>query len=332
MSDNFRFALDADAITRVVPFVLPLKLRFRQVTSRAGVLVEGPEGWGEFSPFPDYGPGYAARWYAAAVDAATRPLPAPLRDSVPVNTTVPAVDPDVAYGLVLQSQCRTAKVKVGEPGQDLSQDVARVRAVRAAFDAAGVADARIRVDANGAWDVETAVMAIARLVRAARGLEYVEQPCASIPELAQVRRRSAVPIAADESIRTSEDPVKVRDAEAADIIVIKAQPLYGVNAALEIIASVGLPAVISSAVESSVGLALGVALAAAVPELRYDCGLGTASLLARDVTTTPLLPVDGHLPVGRVVPDGALEEVTPHEPEATQLLERFYAAQRAYSG
>lgn len=310
-------------LTSLRAFVVPMRLRFRRVTNRAGVLLEGPAGWGEFSPFPDYGPAYAARWLAAAQEAATVAFPPAVRDQVPVNTTVPAVPPGQAHDLAAASGCATAKVKVAETGQDLADDLARVSAVR---DALGP-DAHIRVDANGAWDVESAVLAITRLDRAAGGLEYVEQPCATLEELREVRRRVAVPLAADESVRTADDPLRVAGLDAADIVVVKVQPLGGVHRALEVIDAAGLPAVVSSALETSVGLAAGVALAAALPDLPYACGLGTGTLLASDVTDRPLLPEDGHLPVRRVAPDPALLDQAAPSPEQTlALFERMQAA------
>ena len=186
-------------------------------------------------------------------------------------------------------------MKVAERGQVLADDLARVEAVR---DALGP-DGLIRVDANGAWDVDEAVRAIAALDRAAGGLEYVEQPVASVEDLAVVRRRVGVPIAADESIRRAEDPYRVRDLEAADIAVLKVQPLGGVRACLRIAEDIGMPVVVSSAVESSVGIAAGVALAAALPELHHACGLATIQLLTDDVAVEPMLPVDGMLAVTR---------------------------------
>ncbi|WP_368070828.1 o-succinylbenzoate synthase [Nitriliruptor sp.] len=306
-----------------------MRLRFRGVTSRSGVLLHGPAGWGEFSPFPEYGPGYASRWLAAARAAALDPFPPPVRDRVPVNTTVPAVDPATARRLVARSGCTTAKVKVGEAGQDLAADVDRVAAVRDALGPTG----RIRVDANAAWDVETAVLAIGRLDTAAGGLEYVEQPCATLSELAEVRRRVDVPLAADESVRTADDPLRIAGLDAADLVVIKVQPLGGVQRALEVVDAAGLPAVVSSALETSVGLAAGVALAAALPELPYACGLGTATLLAADVTDRPLEPVDGHVEVRRIEPDPALlDQATPDPDTALALIERLGAASAHLAG
>ena len=282
-------------------FSVPMRTRFRGVTVREGVLLAGAAGWGEFSPFLEYDAAVAAPWLAAAVEAAEVGWPAAVRDRVPVNVTVPAVDPEAAHAVVLRGGCGTAKVKVAEPGQTTADDEARLEAVR---DALGP-DGRVRVDANGAWSVDDAVRAVARLDRAAGGLEYVEQPCATVEELAQVRRRVSVPIAADESIRRAEDPYRVRDLEAADIAVLKVQPLGGVRACLRIAEEIGLPVVVSSALESSVGIAAGLALAGALPELPYACGLATVQLLTADVVAESLLPVDGSLPVGAPVVDPA---------------------------
>jgi len=272
-------------------FAIPMRTRFRGVTVREGALIEGPAGWGEFSPFAEYGPRECARWLAAALEAACSGWPPPARHRVGVNVTVPAVGPDRAREIVAGSGCRTAKVKVAEAGQADADDLARVAAVREAMGPAG----RIRVDANGAWDVAHAERMLAAL--APFGLEYAEQPCATLPELAELRRRVDVPLAADESIRRADDPLAVRAAGAADIVVLKVQPLGGVRAALRVAAACGLPVVVSSAIESSVGLAAGVALAAALPELPYDCGLATMSLLTGDVTADPLAAEDGTLPV-----------------------------------
>ena len=188
-------------------FAIPMRTRFRGITVREGALIQGPSGWGEFSPFAGYGPAESARWLASAIESATVPWPAPLRDSVPVNVTVPAVGPARAYEIVAASGCRTAKVKVAERGQAPGEDIDRVAAVRDALDAAGPGG-RIRVDANGGWTVDQA----ARMLRAIGkyGLEYAEQPCATLGELASLRRRLDIPVAADESIRKAEDPLRVR--------------------------------------------------------------------------------------------------------------------------
>jgi O-succinylbenzoate synthase len=314
-------------IDAVVPFRVPLTTRFRGVHERHGLLLHGPHGWGEWSPFDEYDDTVAAVWLASALDAACTPPPRALRDEVPVNVTVPAVGPDEAHAIVAASGCATAKVKVAEPGQTLADDVARVAAVRVALDAAhGAGQGRVRVDANAAWTVDAAVEALGRLQEAAHGLEYAEQPCATLEALAEVRARTGVRIAADEAIRRDHaDPALVRN--AVDVAVIKVQPSGGATAALALVARLGLPVVVSSALETSVGLAAGVRLAAALPELPYACGLATGLLLADDVVTRPLRPVGGVLRATGAA-DLALRDPLPSPPQerVRWLLERLERA------
>jgi O-succinylbenzoate synthase len=306
-------------------FAIPMTTRFRGITVREGALVEGDAGWGEWSPFVEYPPDVAEPWLRCAEEAAAGDWPEPVRDRVPVNATVPVVAPEAAHALVLRSGCTTAKVKVADPGSALADDLARVEAVRDALGPSG----QVRVDANGAWSVDEAVAAVAALDRAAGGLEYVEQPCATVEDLAAVRRRVEVAIAADESIRRAEDPYRVRDLAAADIAVLKVQPLGGVRACLRIAEDIGMPVVVSSALETSLGLAAGVALAAALPELDHACGLATRSLLTADVATPELVPVDGELRVGvpTVVP--TLLDAVAASPEREAWWEQRLAAVRA---
>ncbi|MBB5084707.1 O-succinylbenzoate synthase [Nonomuraea endophytica] len=301
-----------------VVFRIPMRERFRGQTVREGVLIHGPAGWGEFSPFPEYGPRECSRWLACAREAADEGWPVPVRAAVPVNSTIPAVPPDKAFQLVRQAGCATAKVKVAERGQSFAEDLARVEAVRDALGPSG----KLRVDANGAWSVDEALSHLKALDRF--DLEYAEQPCATLGELAQVRRRCDVPIAADESIRKAEDPLRVRAAEAADIAVVKVQPLGGVRNALRVVEACGLPAVVSSAVESSVGLAAGLALAAALPELPYACGLGTMTLLSGDVVKDSLMPVDGQIAVRR--PNVDFSYLSEFEIESPSWLRRMQEA------
>lgn len=292
---------------------LPLVTRFRGIDTREALLLEGPAGWSEFSPFLEYDDEESAAWLSAALDYGWQEPPAPLRDVITVNATVPAVAAeDVPAVLARFDGCRTAKVKVAQRGQSLRDDIARVRAVRATLGPGG----RVRVDANGGWNLDEAERALHEL--APFDLEYVEQPCASVAELTALRARLAdwdIPVAADESVRKAEDPLAVARAGAADLLVIKAQPLGGIARALRIVAAAGLPAVVSSALETSVGLAMGTALAAALPQLDHDCGLGTASLLAADVASARLRPVGGVLPVGRVAADPELLERHAARPE-----------------
>lgn len=290
-------ALD-DLLDTARVVALPLSTRFRGIDMREAMLLRGPQGWTEFSPFTEYDDAESASWLAAAIDFGWSTLPTLLRDSIPVNATLPAVEPgEVARVLDRFTGCRTVKVKVAEHGQALAEDIARVAAVR---DYAGEG-ARIRVDANGGWRVDEAEVALREL--AEFGLEYAEQPCASVAELAELRSRVrdlGVPIAADESVRKAADPLAVARAGAADLLVVKAQPLGGIAATLRIVAEAGLPVVVSSALDTSVGLSMGAHLAATVTDLPFDCGLGTAALLAADVTDAPLAPVDGAVPVRRV--------------------------------
>jgi O-succinylbenzoate synthase len=295
-----------------------MRVEFRGLTQRFGVLVSGPTGWGEFSPFPDYDEFLAARWAAAASEAASGSWPPARRDRVPVNSMVPAVTPGEAHHLAALSACGTVKVKVGD-----DMDDARVDAVRAAVGPSG----RIRIDVNGAWDVGTAVHKIRSLNR--YDLEYVEQPVATIEEMRALRRRIDVPLAADEILRRALDPRRVDLSGAADVAVLKVHPLGGVRAALEVAEAVGLPCVVSSALETSIGLAGGVALAAALPEVPFACGLGTGLLLAGDVVDDPLLPRDGWLDVRRpAVSDDALAPFEAHDAEVLALAARLRAGTR----
>lgn len=277
---------------------LPLAQGFRGITTREALLLRGPRGWTEFSPFVEYDDSEAATWLAGALDFGWNEPPATLRSTVRVNATLPAVTVSEVPGVLRRFPgCRTVKVKVAEVGQTLADDIDRVAAARQWLGAEG----RLRVDANGGWGVDEAERAIRML--APYDLEYVEQPCATVPELSELRTRIAdlgVLVAADESVRKASDPLAVARAGAADILVVKAQPLGGIEAALRIVADAGLPVVVSSALDTSVGLSMGAHLAAAAPKLDFDCGLGTAALLAADVTTQPLLPVDGAIPVRRV--------------------------------
>ncbi len=308
----------ADATAVVAAFAIPLTLPFRSTPVRTGLLVRGPVGWGEWSPFAGYGPDLASRWWRAAVEAATTHWPEPRRARVPVNAIIPAVEPGRAHELTRASRCSTAKVKVGDDG-----DVARVEAVRDALGPAG----RLRVDGNAAWDLDTATAKLRRLARF--DLEYAEQPVADLADFARLRTRVDVPLAADESVRLAPDPLHVPGIEAADVVILKVQPLGGVRRCLEVAEACGRPVVVSSAVETSVGLAAGLALAAALPELPHACGLGTMALLAGDVTPAPLTPVEGHLAIRRPQPDtGLLERWRADDGTRTALLDRLAAARQ----
>ncbi|MET4145864.1 o-succinylbenzoate synthase [Arthrobacter sp. UYCo732] len=284
---------------------LPMRVKFRGILERETLLLRGPVGWAEFCPFPEYDDAEAGRWLAAAIEAGWHGFPAPLRSLIPVNATVPAVSADrVPEVLARFGRVDAVKVKVAERGQTLDDDAARVAAVRAALPGAA-----IRVDANGGWDVPAAVAALTRL--AAVGLEYAEQPVPTIEGLAEVRRQlrdagTPVLIAADESVRKESDPLRVARAGAADLLVVKVAPLGGVRRALDIVAQAGLPAVVSSALDTSVGIRAGLALAACLPELPYACGLATVSLFTSDITLDPLVADDGAIRLRDVSADAGL--------------------------
>jgi O-succinylbenzoate synthase len=286
-----------DLLAEAHVVALPMRVRFRGITVREALLLRGPSGWTEFSPFVEYDDTEAAAWLRACIDFGWTDH-APAADSVAVNATVPAVAAaDVPDVLARYPGCRTAKVKVAEPGTVLQDDVDRVAAVRRTMGD----DAAIRIDANTLWSVDEAERALVAL--APYGLQYAEQPCATVPQLAELRRRIAglgVPIAADESVRKASDPLAVARAGAADLLIVKAQPLGGVTAASRIIAEAGLPCVVSSALDTSVGLGMGAFLAASAVDGDTACGLGTAAMFQGDVTSDPLLPTDGRIDVRRV--------------------------------
>lgn len=289
-----------EGIDRAVVWDIPLTTRFRGLTRRDGVLLHGPGGWGEVSPFWDYGSEASAPWLAAGLAQARGAVAPPrYRENILVNVTVPEITGSQAGKLVASSGARTAKVKVSgaasgtNAASALAQDIERLEAVRDALGRGG----RIRIDANGGWDLETACQVLPRLDKAAGGLEYAEQPCAGVEDLAALRRKVDVPIAADESIRLSRDPLEVVRAMAADVAVLKVAPLGGVHRALDLAERLGLPAVVSSALDTSVGIAAGVTLASTLPVLGHACGLGTVKLLRRDVAVPSAAPAQGMLPV-----------------------------------
>jgi O-succinylbenzoate synthase len=305
------------------PVRIPMRHRFRRVDHREAVLIKGQAGWGEFSPFPDYPPNVTTRWLASALEAACSSLPAPGRPSIPVNVTVPAVTPEVAVRLVLESGAGTAKVKVGEPGQTMEEDEERLAAVRSAIGPEG----RIRIDVNAAWDLDTATERLASYSRF--DLEYVEQPVRTLEEMVELKRRTNVLLAADELVRLRPDPLEVAEMGAADILVVKVQPLGGVTRTLDIAARAGIPVVVSSALETSVGIYSGLLVASLLPQLPYACGLGTVSLIEGDPTRFPLVSMTGELEVRRPEPDPELlERWRPDRDRSAELLRKVRSAAR----
>lgn len=290
---------------------LPMRVKFRGVTTREALLIQGPAGWGEFAPFLEYGPQESASWLKSGIEAAWEGFPAPLRDRVEVNATIPAVPAhQVAEVLDRFSGCRTIKVKVAEPGQTLADDIARVAAVREARPGA-----IIRVDANCGWSVEQAVEA----AQALAPLDYLEQPCATVEELAEVRmtvqrRGLFVRVAADESIRKSDDPYRVADLRAADVAVVKVAPLGGVKRVLEVaqhLRARTMDITVASALDTVVGMNAGLAAVAALPKLDDDdlldvppaaAGLATSQLFLEDVAT-PHAITDGFMETRVIAPE-----------------------------
>lgn len=281
---------------------LPMNTRFRGQTAREVLLFRGPQGWAEFGPFPEYGPEESANWLRSGVEAAWQGLGEALRTEIPVNATIPAVAADEVEGVVSRYRDPQAvpavKIKVAEPGQDLADDLARVAEVHRILPNAG-----LRVDANGAWNHQEAVTALGQIAEiAGERFEYAEQPVAGIEPLAELREALdalgiPVKIAADEAVRKSADPLRVAQLGAAELIVVKAPPLGGIGRALAVVQESGLDAVVSSALDTSVGLSAGIALASRLPRLPYACGLGTVTMFSSDVVTTPLVPRAGKLPV-----------------------------------
>ncbi|MEV0948077.1 o-succinylbenzoate synthase [Rhodococcus sp. NPDC049939] len=308
-----------EVLADAVVVSLPMRVRFRGITTREALLLRGPAGWGEFSPFPEYTDEEAAHWLQSAIEDAWLGPPPAVRARVPINATVPAVEAAAVPGVLEQFPgARTAKVKVAERGQTLDDDLARVAAVRELIP-------NVRIDANGGWSVDEAETAL-RVLSADGPLEYAEQPCVSVPELVEVRRRvPGVRVAADESIRRADDPLKVVRAGGADIAVVKVAPLGGMRRLLSLaeqLSTYGVPVVVSSALDTAVGIAAGVAAAAALPDLQFACGLGTGGLFESDVAL-PREPVNGELAVRAVIPDTArIEALTTSTETSRWWMER----------
>mgnify|MGYP005989159729 FL=1 len=284
-----------------VSFSLPLRVPFRGLTSREGVLIKGPSGWGEFAPFDDYDIARSARWLAAALEASWGVFPAAYRSSVDVNAIIPAVESPAAGALaraaIVENGCRTIKVKIGT---SLTDDEARVVAVRDALDSTGV-DGRIRLDVNGMWSLDQARTSLRRLGR--YGIEYVEQPCRDLEDVARLRAEIDIPVAVDEGIRLADDPTTVRLQGIADYAICKPMTLGGAVATGQVAEAIGVPVVISGSLDSSIGLASCLATAASLPELPLASGLGTGTLFERDLVEPPLVPTAGGIGVERVAPD-----------------------------
>ena len=270
---------------------LPMKTIFRGVTVREVALIEGEYGWGEFSPFLEYDDAESAPWLACAIEAATQPKPQLYCTEVAVNGTIPALNDKEELEKVVNSfpGVTTFKVKVGT---NTSEDIARINALRSLRP-----NAKFRIDANGLLSVEQAVSLLQMLGE----IEYIEQPCATIEELRELKKRVDVKIVGDEVLRKAQDPFALDLSGAVDYLMLKVQPLGGIKRAHQLAAHHNLPVVVSSALESAVGINYGLTLAASFEEMNFDCGLGTGSLLAMNVAELPI--VVGKIQISDVVPN-----------------------------
>jgi len=270
---------------------LPTTTNFRGVTVREVALIHGEYGWGEFSPFLEYDDTESAPWLACAIEAATQPKPQLFRTEVAVNGTIPALNGREELERVVNSfpGVSTFKVKVGE---NLSEDIARINTIRSLRP-----NATIRIDANGLWSVEQSVS----FLQSVGNIEYIEQPCATIEELQELKKQIDVKIVGDEVLRKAKDPFAINLSGAVDYLMLKVQPLGGIKRAHKLAEHHNLPVVVSSALESAVGISYGLTLAASFEEMKFDCGLGTGSLLAKNVAELPI--IDGKIHISDVVPN-----------------------------
>mgnify|MGYP000105966137 FL=1 len=270
---------------------LPMKTNFRGVTVREVALIQGEYGWGEFSPFLEYDDAESAPWLACAIEAATQPKPKLFRTEVTVNGTIPALNDREELERVVNSfpGVTTFKVKVGS---NASEDIARINVLRSLRP-----NAKLRIDANGLLSVEQAVS----LLQLVGDIEYIEQPCATVEELRELKKRVDVKIVGDELLRKAKDPFAIDLSGAVDYLMLKVQPLGGIKRAHQLARHHKLPVVVSSALESAVGISYGLTLAASFDEMNFDCGLGTGSLLAKNVAQLPI--VDGKIQISDVVPN-----------------------------
>jgi O-succinylbenzoate synthase len=282
--------MDQQLLDNLRVIALPMKTKFRGITVREVALIKGSHGWGEFSPFLEYDDAEAAPWLASAIEAATTPRPKLYRTSVAINGTIPALnDPDDLKRVVDSYRgANTFKVKVGT---NLAEDLARVNFIRDLRP-----QAKIRIDVNGLWSVDQAETFLSTVGE----IEYVEQPCATVEELRELKSRTSVKIVGDEVLRKAADPFAIDLVGAVDYLMLKVQPLGGIKRAHALAEHHDLPVVVSSALESAIGINYGLSLAASFEEMNFDCGLGTGSLLAADVAQLPI--VDGKIEISEFEP------------------------------
>jgi len=308
ISESFRDApnyMDLSLLESMRVIALPTKTNFRGITVREVALFQGEYGWGEFSPFLEYDYKESAPWLICAIEAATKPRPKLYRNSVRVNGTIPALNNPTEIERIVDSfpGVQTFKVKVGE---NLPEDIARLAKVKALRP-----HTKLRVDVNGNWSVDEAITNLRAIYENIGPLEYVEQPCATLEELCELKSSIRIPlkIAVDEVLRKAEDPFALDLTGAADLVMLKVQPLGGIQRAHRLSEHHKLPVVVSSALESAVGINYGLTLAASFPEMNFDCGLGTGSLLSADVASLPI--VNGEIKITDVEHDFNAYEVAP---------------------
>ena len=301
--------MDLSLLESMRVIALPTKTNFRGITVREVALFQGEYGWGEFSPFLEYDYQECAPWLMCAIEAATKPRPQLYRNSVKVNGTIPATnDKSVIKSLVETYQgVKTFKVKVGD---NLGEDIVRLAQIRSLG-----RDIKIRIDVNGLWSVKDALTNLYAFYEEVGPFEYVEQPCATLEELRELKASIHIPlkIAVDEVLRKAKDPFAIDLSGAADFVMLKVQPLGGIARAHQLAEHHKLPVVVSSALESAVGINYGLQLAASFPEMNFDCGLGTGSLLGADVASLPI--VNGEIEITEVEPDFNGYEVAPERYE-----------------
>lgn len=282
--------MDQQLLETLRVIALPTKTNFRGITVREVALFKGEYGWAEFSPFLEYDDAEAAHWLASAIEAATTPRPQLFRTAVAVNGTIPALNDANQIKAIVESFPRVKSFKV-KVGNNLAEDLARINEIRQLRP-----DTKIRIDVNGLWNVDQAE----QFLNTIGGIEYVEQPCATIEELRELKKRTSVKIVGDEILRKAGNPFDIDLTGAVDYLMLKVQPLGGIKRAHAIAEHHKLPVVVSSALESAVGIKYGLELAASFNEMNFDCGLGTGSLLAKDVAQLQI--VDGKIEITEFEP------------------------------
>jgi o-succinylbenzoate synthase len=298
-----------DLLKTLRVIALPTRTNFRGVNVREVALMQGPQGWGEFSPFLEYDDNESRPWLASAIEAATVARPARYRDAIAINGIIPELNDKKEIESLMRtfSGAKTFKVKVGN---NLTEDVIRVTRVFS-----NAPKAAIRIDVNGLWSVDEALTHLYAYYEEIGPFQYVEQPCATVEELRELKSKIKIPlrIAADEAIRKAPDPFAVDLTDAADVVMLKVQPLGGIERCLDIANHHGLPVVVSSALESAIGIEYGLDLAASISDLTFDCGLATGSLLASDVAAHEIN--DGKITLGQISPHFDGLDVSPERYE-----------------